>query len=117
MATKPKLERGESPQDESYQKKLREYHRQLALEEATAEQKRLQAQDAEKNAQRDVLSEVSTEPSKEEVKPEVKAEAKPSKKPENKGRALRDRGKNIDSALDAIETGIAEADEDNGVKK
>lgn len=113
MATKPKLDRGESPQDESFQKKLREYHRQVALEEATKAQKELQAQDAEKNADRDVLSEVSAEPAKEDPKPEPK----PVKKPENKGRALRDRGKNIDSALDAIESGISEADKDTEAKR
>ncbi len=86
---KPKLKKGESPQDKSFQKRLREWHRQIALLEATQAQAEQNEREAAARAKRDVLKEAKT--------------AAPKDEPE--------------TAEEAVDQGIAEADKDNPPRK
>ena len=87
---KPKLKKGENPQDASFQKRLRVWHRQIALLEATQAQAEQNEREAAARAKRDVLAEAKTAaPKKDEPK----------------------------TAVDAVSEGVAEADKDNPPRK
>ena len=87
---KPKLKKGESPQDKSFQKRLREWHRQIALLEVNKAQAEQNEREAAERAKRDVLKEAKTAAPK-------KAEPK--------------------TAVEAVDQGVAEADKDNPPRK
>lgn len=88
---KPRLKKGENPQDASFQKRLREWHKAIALLEATAAQAEQNEREAAERAKRDVLQEAKTQaaPKKDEPK----------------------------TAVEAIDQGVAEADKDNAPRK
>lgn len=88
---KPKLKKGENPQDPSFQKRLRAWNRQIALLEATQAQAEQNEREAAERAKRDVLQEAKTQA--------------PSKKDEPK------------TAVEAIDQGVAEADKDSAPRK
>ena len=88
---KPRLKKGESPQDPSFQKRLRAWNRQIALLEATQAQAEQNEREAAERAKRDVLQEAKTQA--------------PSKKDEPK------------TAVDAVSEGVAEADKDSAPRK
>lgn len=88
---KPKLKKGESPQDPSFQKRMRAWNRQIALLEATQAQAEQNEREAVERAKRDVLKEAKTQraPTKDEPK----------------------------TAEEAVDQGVAQADEDNPPRK
>ena len=116
---RPRLKKGESPQDASFQKRMRAYNRQLALIEATEAQAKIRAEEEAANAKRDVLKESESKP-----KPAKKAAPKkdvPVSDDSDDGAvaAVRKSLQNtragglksrIDTALEAIENGVSEAD-------
>ena len=87
---KPRLKKGESPQDPSFQKRMREFNRQIALLEATQAQAEQNEREAAARAKRDILKEAKTAAPK-------KAEPK--------------------TAVDAVDQGVAEADKDSAPRK
>jgi len=117
---RPKLKRGESPQDPSFQKRMREFNRKMALIEATEAQAKIRAEEAAAKAKRDVLKESESKP-----KPATKAaptkDVPTSDDPKDDGAvaAVRKRLQDtragglknrIDDALEAIQSGVDEAD-------
>jgi len=115
--TRPRLKQGETPQSESFKKRMRAFNRAVALAEVTKAKAEQDVREAEERAGRDVLSEVSGEPSK---KPEAAADS--SKKDDSRKQrvagsartALEDRAATIE---EAIEGGIQEANKDTKRKK
>ena len=107
MADKPRLKQGETVNSPSFQKRMRDYQRQLALEEATRMQQEQNKEEAAKNAERDVVAEVRKGVEKadeESARERAKAKAPEKKAPEKKApprRALRDRQKTIDEQIEA----------------
>lgn len=102
--SKPRLKKGESPQDASFQKRLRKWHRQIALLEATKAQAEQNEREATERAKRDVLKEAKPKTAEEAVDQGV-AEADKDNPPRKKGiggaaAILRNRGKSIDDAVD-----------------
>lgn len=112
---RPRLRQGETPQSDSFQERWNEYLKAAALYEATEAQKELQAEDAAKTASRDVLKESKAAPSKPAATTPKPSGSKPGD--EKKGvsgtaQKLRNRGRQIDSAVDAAMSGVRQADED-----
>ena len=117
---RPRLKKGESPQDASFKKRQREYLRQLAIIEATEAQAKIRAEEEAANAKRDVLKESESKP-KPAKKDAPKKDVPTSDDPKDDGavaavrkrlQATRAGGlKNrIDDALEAIQSGVDEAD-------
>ena len=86
---KPRLKKGESPQDPSFQTRLRKWHRQIALLEVNKAQAEQNEREAAERAKRDVLKEAETGPTTSEP----------------------------ETAEEAVDQGIAEADADNPPRK
>lgn len=105
VPSKPRLKQGETPQSASYQKRLREYNRQVALAEATEAKAEQDAREAEERASRDVLSEVSTAVAQADADAKPKP-AKPKPKPKKKRvaesarSAMENRQKQLDDAIE-----------------
>lgn len=88
---KPRLKKGESPQDPSFQKRMREFNRQIALLEATQAQAEQNEREAAERAKRDVLQEAKTQAAPKKDKPKT--------------------------AVEAVDQGVAEADKDSAPRK
>ncbi len=82
---KPRLKKGENPQDPSFQTRLQKWHEAIALLEVNKAQAEQDEREAVERAKRDVLKEAKT--------------AAPKDEPE--------------TAEEAVDQGIAEADADN----
>ena len=117
---RPRLKKGESPQDASFKKRQREYLRQIALIEATEAQAKIRAEEEAANAKRDVLKESESKP-KPAKKDAPKKDAPASDDSEDGGAVAAVRKSlqstragglktRIDTALEAIENGVSEAD-------
>lgn len=110
---KPRLKKGESPQDPSFQERLRQWHRKIALLEATKAQAEQNEREAAERAKRDVLKEAETQRGKtkpktaEEAVDEGIAEADaPNKGISGVAATLRNTGKNIDDVVEEAQTGV-----------
>ena len=87
---KPRLKKGENPQDPSFQARLKAWHKKIALLEVNKAQAEQNEREAAARAKRDVLKEAKTAaPKKDEPK----------------------------TAEEAVDQGVAEADEDNPPRK
>ena len=129
--SRPRLKQGETPQSPAYQDRLRKFLRQEALAEATAAQEAQRKAKAKADAKRDVLKEAEDKPGSTPPKKDDTATKKTDDTPakDDSGSlvsAVRDQLQStragglksrIDNALDAIEGGIKEADDDNKRKR
>lgn len=112
---KPRLKKGESPQDPSFQKRMRAFQRELALLEATKAQKEQNEREAVERAKRDVLEEAKTQraPSKPKTAEEAvdqgvedaDADSAPRKGVRGAAAALAGSTKRVDDAVEAAQTG------------
>ena len=123
LPARPRLKQGETIKSASFVKRMRAFNRAVALAEATKAKQEQDARESKERSERDVLSEVSGKAREKPAEPaeEAKPKAKP-KKPgliENVRKAFSsaENVKRIDSALEAVEGGIADADEDAKRKK
>lgn len=119
IPTRPRLKKGETPQSPAFQKRMRDFNRQVALAEATKAKEEQDAREAAKRGKRDVLAETKSKPGakKPASKPKPSGGNKTKKKDRvaESGRAgLEGRAKSIE---EAIEGGIKEADEANKPRK
>ena len=115
MPTRPRLKQGETPQSESFIKRMRAFNRAVALAEATKAKAEQDTREASARESRDIIAEVRADTAKKRVAPEKKAAEPEDSKRGNRiaesGRAaLEGRAASIE---EAIEGGIQEANDAN----
>lgn len=81
---RPRLKQGETPQSASFQKRMKEFNRQVALAEVNKAKEEQDAREATERESRDVLTEVST--AVKQADEDAKPKAQPKKKTPTKKR-------------------------------
>ena len=121
--TRPRLKQGETIQSASFVKRMRAFNRAVALAEATKAKQEQDTRESKERSERDVLSEVSGKAREKPAAPVEEAKSKAPKKASSLISKIRTAFSTeaninrIDSALEAVEGGVADADEDAKRKK